>query len=89
MQITAVWHRATKPEPMKKEVERIMVERILDLFGTVEAAYAAKDQWHRMGEPVIHPWNTYGRIAFIDATKSLGPSERSSAHIVLKFEKEG
>lgn len=86
MELTAIWHRATKPEPMKKEVERIMVERLLDLFGTAEKAYATKEQWHRMGEPVLHPWTTYNRIAFIDATKSLSPSERSNVNIALRFE---
>jgi hypothetical protein len=85
MQLTATWHRATKPDPMKKEVERIYVERILDLFGTVEAAYASKEQWHRMGEPIIHPWRSYNLIAFTEATAKLSPSERYNCNISLSF----
>lgn len=60
-------------------------ERLLDLFGTVSAAHAARDNWRRQNEPPIHPWTTYNRISFLSATTSLTPSERANARFIVEF----
>ncbi len=88
MKLTAHWHNATRAEPIKTQVETALASRITELHGSVEKAHAAKEQWHRVGEPPIHHWPTYLRIAFIEATTILGPSERTAARITLEFKND-
>lgn len=85
MDLKVEWISATRVGQERTAVEVSYAERLLDLFGTAEAAAKAKEGWHRAYEPPIHPWTTYNRIAFMSATAGLHPCERHLAHFVVRF----
>lgn len=85
MQITVHWKDATRPLHQQANIEHIYEERLLALFDTADNAFKAKEDWHLHGQPPIHKWTTYTRIAHIDATKSLTPTEANTAKFVVRF----
>lgn len=88
MKLSIQWVNATRGGKEKEAIEQCYGDRLMDLFGTADAAYKAHEDWHKAHNPPIHHWTTYGRIAEIDATKNLLPSERKTAAFVVKFEHE-
>ena len=86
MILSAHWINATRLADEKKKIEDAYTERLLSLFdGSPEKAAQFKEQWKRANEPPVHPWPTYNRIARIEATCGLLPSERGLAHFVVRF----
>lgn len=80
------WVNATRVGEERANIERVYTERLLSLFGSVSSAAEAKGHWHRAYEPPIHHWQTYNRIAHIEATSNLPPCERGLCHFVVKFQ---
>lgn len=86
MELNVCWVNATRLQPERNQIEQAYKARLMALFGTVAAAAEAKGHWHRCNEPPIHHWTTYNKIAHIEATSGLLPSERQLAHFTIRFE---
>ena len=79
------WINATRVGEEKKKVENVYTERLLDLFGSAAKAAEAKEQWKRLNEPPVHPWVNYTKIAQMEATAGLLPSEKRMCCFIVKF----
>jgi hypothetical protein len=86
MKLTAHFNKTTMTPEAQRAIEHDYATRLVDRYGSVEAAYKSKENWHRQGEPPFHAWINYNDIVFDEVTWFMNPLERNRLHPSVKFE---
>lgn len=84
MILVSHWTNATRVGQERAQVEAWHTESLLLSYGTADAVFAAKEEYHRMYEPPKHHFAYAIRAAAQAATCKLLPSEKGMAHFTIE-----